>query len=161
MPLNLPSVTVSRIEEKNDRDYHVYAIPSSEPQSCLGCESTALYGHGTKTTLYMDMPMHGHRVGILLKRKRYKCRSCGITFVQRCDDINDKHRATNRLVSYVENHGLTKTAAVTCKRLALGQRLAAFAIARRNTALICLGDCWLKALTTEASTAGLNSPWQL
>jgi transposase len=109
MPLNLPSVTVSRIEEKNDRDYHVYAIPSSEPQSCSGCESTALYGHGTKTTLYMDTPMHGRRVGILLERKRYKCRSCGITFLQRCDDINDKHRATNRLVSYVENNGLIKT----------------------------------------------------
>ncbi|MEQ1557767.1 MAG: ISL3 family transposase [Methyloglobulus sp.] len=109
MHLNLPSITVSRIEEKHDQDYHVYAIPSSEPQCCFDCISVALYRHGTKTSLYMDTPMHGRRVGILLERKRYKCRSCGITFLQRCDDINDKHRATNRLVSYVENNGLIKT----------------------------------------------------
>jgi transposase len=53
--------------------------------------------------------MHGRRVGILLTRKRHKCRSCGITFLPRCDDINDRHRATNRLVSYVESHGMVRT----------------------------------------------------
>jgi transposase len=107
--LNLPSITVSRIEEKQGQDYHVYAVPSQAAEDCWGCGNTALYCHGSKTSLYMDTPMHGHRVGILLERKRYKCRSCGITFVQRCDDINEKRRATNRLVSYVENHGLTRT----------------------------------------------------
>lgn len=109
MLLNLPSITVLRFEEINGHDYHVYAVPNFEPQFCKECVGTALYSHGRKTHLYMDTPMHGRRVGILLDRKRYKCRGCGITFSQRCDDINDHHRATNRLVSYIESNGLNKT----------------------------------------------------
>jgi transposase len=102
MLLNLPSITVTRVEEENDNDYHVYAVPNSDPQFCLECLGTAFYGHGSKTHLYMDTPMHGRRVGVLLERKRYKCRGCSKTFSQDCSDINDRHRATNRLVEYVD-----------------------------------------------------------
>jgi transposase len=54
-------------------------------------------------------PIHGRRVGVLLERKRYKCRGCSKTFSQDCSDINDNHRATNRLVEYVENNALDRT----------------------------------------------------
>lgn len=109
MLLNLPSITVTRVEEQNDNDYHVYAVPNSEPQFCSECLGTAFYSHGSKTHLYMDTPIHGRRVGVLLERKRYKCRGCGKTFSQDCSDINDSHRATNRLVEYVENNALDRT----------------------------------------------------
>ncbi|MEQ1560774.1 MAG: ISL3 family transposase [Methyloglobulus sp.] len=109
MLLNLPSITVTGFEEKDTHDYHVFAVPANEPEFCSKCVGTSLYGHGSKTQLVMDTPMHGRRVGILLARKRYKCRSCGITFIQGCNDINDRHRATNRLVKYVENKGLVMT----------------------------------------------------
>jgi transposase len=62
-----------------------------------------------KTHLYMDTPIHGPRVGVLLERKRFKCRGCSKTFSQDCSDINDNHRATNRLVEYVENNALDRT----------------------------------------------------
>ncbi len=109
MLLNLPSITVTRVEEQNGNDYPIYAVPNTEPQFCLECLGTAFYGHGTKTHLYMDTPIHGRRVGVLLERKRYKCRGCSKTFSQDCSDINDNHRATNRLVEYVENNALDRT----------------------------------------------------
>ncbi|NOU20994.1 MAG: transposase family protein [Methyloglobulus sp.] len=109
MILNLPSITVTRIEEENNNDYHVCAVPNSEPQFCLECLGTAFYGHDTKTHLYMATPVHSRRVGVLLERKRYKCRGCGKTFSQNCSDINDNHRATNRLVECVENNALDRT----------------------------------------------------
>ncbi len=109
MVLNLPSITVTGFEEMDSHDYHVYAVPTNEPEYCSKCVGTSFYGHGSKTQLVMDTPMHGRRVGILLARKRYKCRSCGITFIQGCNDINDRHRATNRLVKYVESKGLVTT----------------------------------------------------
>jgi transposase len=80
MILNLPSITVTRVEEENGNDYHVYAVPNREPQFCLECLGTAFYGHGSKTHLYMDTPIHGRRVGVLLESKRYKCRGCSKTF---------------------------------------------------------------------------------
>ena len=67
MLLNLPSIRVSRLEEVNDHDYHVFAVPIDEPQNCKQCVGTSLYSHGSNTHLYMDTPMHGRRVGILLE----------------------------------------------------------------------------------------------
>lgn len=109
MFLNLPSIIMTGFEDKDAHDYHVYAVPADEPEYCSKCVGSSLYGHGSKTQLVMDTPMHGRRVGILLECKRYKCRSCGITFIQSCNDINDRHRATNRLVQYVESKGLVTT----------------------------------------------------
>lgn len=57
----------------------------------------------------MDTPIHGKRVGIILDRKRYKCRDCGKTFSPQCGDISDKNRATDRLVKYVEDRAMLRT----------------------------------------------------
>ncbi len=109
MLLNLPSLKVVRADTLEDLDYHFYCIPTDEPKCCRKCESPDLYNHGYKGYLYVDTPIHGRRVGILLSRQRYKCRSCGVTFFQSCDDVSERHRATRRLVTYVENCGLSRT----------------------------------------------------
>jgi transposase len=109
MILNLPSLKVVRVDTLEDLDYHFYCIPTDEPKCCRKCESPDLYNHGYKGHLYVDTPIHGRRVGILLSRRRYKCRSCGATFFQSCDDVSERHRTTRRLVTYVENYGLSRT----------------------------------------------------
>jgi transposase len=49
----------------------------------------------------MDLPIHGKRVGLLIKRQRYKCRGCNQTFWERLDQtIDEKRSCTNRLLSY-------------------------------------------------------------
>lgn len=108
MIINLPSIAVTEIKEQDD-DYHVYATPKTEPRFCLGCGSDNFYGHGSKTHLYMDTPIHGKRVGIIMTAKRYRCKSCGKTTTQECADISDKHRATNRLVEYIEKLSMRRT----------------------------------------------------
>lgn len=108
MILNLPSITVIRTEE-NDHDYHVYAVPNNDAVICQNCSGLTPYGHGSRTQLFMDTPIHGKRVGIVMERKRYQCRDCRATFSEPCADINDAHRATNRLVKYIEHRALIRT----------------------------------------------------
>jgi transposase len=49
----------------------------------------------------MDLPIHGKRVGLLIKSQRYKCRECNQTFWERLDQtIDEKRSCTNRLLSY-------------------------------------------------------------
>ena len=108
MLLNLPSITVTRTEE-NELDYHVDAIPTKDYNYCIHCYCFSLYGHGTKQQLIMDVPYHGKQVYIQLKRKRYKCKDCGKTFFQECVDVSDNHRATNRLVKYIEKAAIKTT----------------------------------------------------
>lgn len=108
MLLNLPSIKVIKTDE-NDHDYYVYAEAVEMPQQCPECNWCFFYGHGTKEHLVMDTPIHGKRVGILLTRNRYKCRKCNKTFFQPCSDISEKHRATNRLVKYIEEKAIIRT----------------------------------------------------
>jgi transposase len=108
MLLNLPSIKVVKTEE-NEHDYYVYAVPESEPSACSNCAGSSFYGHGTKTRLFMDTPIHGKRVGILLERKRYQCRGCQKTFFQPCRDVSDDHRATKRLIKYIEQRAMIRT----------------------------------------------------
>lgn len=109
MILNLPSITVTRIEEENNNDYHVCAVPNSEPQFCLECLDTAFYGHDTKTHLYMATPVHSRRVGVLLERKRYKWRVVARLFPRIAATLTTATGLTNRLVECVENNALDRT----------------------------------------------------
>lgn len=110
MIINLPSISVTEVKEQ-DNDYHVYATPKTEPRFCLGCGSDGFYGHGSKTHLYMDTPTHGKRVGIIMTAKRYRCKNCGKTTTQECPDISDTHRATKRLITYVERFAMARSLA--------------------------------------------------
>jgi len=57
----------------------------------------------------MDTPTHGKRVGIILERKRYQCKGCRRVFFQPCEDLNSDHRATNRLIKYIEHRAMIRT----------------------------------------------------
>jgi len=35
---------------------------------------------GSKEQLFLDLPMHGKRVALLVYRRRYRCKVCGKTF---------------------------------------------------------------------------------
>ncbi|MCG7211734.1 helix-turn-helix domain-containing protein [Paenibacillus mucilaginosus] len=58
----------------------------------------------------MDLPIHGKRVGLLIKRQGYRCRDCKQTFWERLDHtINEKRSCTNRLLSYIEKQSIKRT----------------------------------------------------
>lgn len=57
----------------------------------------------------MDLPMHGKRVGIQAQRRRFRCRSCSITFVEPTPGVDSQHRATSRLVEWIAQQSLERT----------------------------------------------------
>lgn len=107
--LNLESIKVEKVESVGD-DYHVYGYSRTPTNNCPHCGSNLRYIHGSKTQLIMDIPHGPHRVGIMLERERYKCRNelCKKTFMQTCKDVDDHHRATNRLVKYIAEQAIER-----------------------------------------------------
>nr|WP_317954630.1 transposase family protein [Paenibacillus chitinolyticus] len=108
--LNLSSFTVLSISE-NEHDFLIRVETNSPPSHCPHCGCVAnLYKHSNREQLCMDLPIHGKRVGLLIKRQRYKCRECNQTFWERLDHIiNEKRSCTKRLLSYVEKQSLKRT----------------------------------------------------
>jgi transposase len=108
--LNLPRFNKISVAE-NGYDFQIKLETSSPPSACPHCGCVAnLYKHGNREHICMDLPIHGKRVGLLIKRQRYKCRECNKTFWERIDHtIDEKRNCTKRLLSYIEKQSLKRT----------------------------------------------------
>jgi transposase len=109
--LNLPGWEIASVKESK-HDYRVEAAYTPQPNACPHCPSNLfpkLYRHGHWPQLIMDLPCHGKRVGISLKRVRWRCQDCGKTFLQSLPDVEDGMSMTRRLVGYIEEQSLRRT----------------------------------------------------
>ncbi|WP_134912995.1 ISL3 family transposase [Paenibacillus sp. IHB B 3084] len=108
--LNLQNFNIINIAE-NEHDFQIQVKTNSPPVACPQCGCVAnLYKHDNREQLCMDLPIHGKRVGLLIKRQRYRCRECSQTFWERLDHtIDEKRNCTKRLLSYIEKQSLKRT----------------------------------------------------
>ena len=108
--LNLPNFNIVQVAE-NEHDFQIRVETNSPPLACPHCGCVAnLYKHDNREQLSMDLPIHGKRVGLLVKRQRYRCRDCNQTFWERLEHtIDEKRDCTKRLLSYIEQQSLKRT----------------------------------------------------
>ena len=52
--------------------------------------------------------MHGKRVGIVVRRQRYRCDHCHQPFLDPLQGVDEHHRMTVRLRSYLETQALSR-----------------------------------------------------
>lgn len=53
--------------------------------------------------------MHAKRVGIYVKRQRYKCRECNETFFENLPDMDVNRSVTKRLIDWIQVASLENT----------------------------------------------------
>lgn len=94
-----------------DDDYRFLVESTAPPPShCPKCGIIPnLYKHGKKEQLFFDLPMHAKRVGLIIKRQRYKCRECNETFFENLPDMDVSRSVTNRLINCIQETSLDKT----------------------------------------------------
>lgn len=106
---NLPNWTITH-SETAEHDYHLYAVYDLSPTVCPHCLiGTTFQEYGTKEQVFMDWPAHGKRVGIIVKRQKYRCKHCERTFLERLPDMDERHTMTRRLVDYIQRESLLGT----------------------------------------------------
>lgn len=108
--LNLSRLKIYGILE-SEHDLQIQVEITSPPSSCPHCGCVAnLYKHSSREQICMDLPIRGKRVGLCVRRQRYRCRECNQTFWERIDDIiDDKRNCTKRLLAYIEKQSLKRT----------------------------------------------------
>lgn len=108
--LNLPKLNILNMTESEDDYRFLVETKSPPPSHCPKCETEPnLYKHGKKQQLFFDLPMHAKRVGIYIKRQRYKCRECNETFFETLPDMDVSRSVTNRLMDWIQKANLEKT----------------------------------------------------
>lgn len=106
--LGLADYRIIAVNE-TEHDFHIQAECISLPSCCAHCGHPKLYKHETKPQLYMDAPIRGKRVGIIIQRKRYRCCKCRCTFFEPVPHMDEHHFMTQRLVNYIRSKALHQT----------------------------------------------------
>jgi transposase len=105
--LNLAGWTILDTKE-TDQGYQFVAVYAIEPL-CVYCHSSDIQRFGKKEQLFLDLPMHGRRVGVQVQRRRYRCKRCQRTMIQPLPDMDDKRLMTTRLIRYIQEQSLRRT----------------------------------------------------
>lgn len=107
--LNLPEWTVLATDQ-NVHDYRLTAAYAPQPPPCPHCHAAPPFQRfGVKEQIFMDLPAHGKRVGINVRRQRYRCKVCRHTFFQPLPDMVDDRFMTKRLLAYIQRESLRDT----------------------------------------------------
>lgn len=108
--LNLHGYEVLNVKETSE-DYCVQVRTKEQPVSkCLHCENlNSVRRFGVSSVLFMDLPMHAKRVGILVERQRFHCKSCNKTFFEPLPHVDDKRMCTERVIQYIAKESLKRT----------------------------------------------------
>ncbi len=107
--LGLKDWKVTNVEESTT-DMRVMAEYTPPPTVCPRCglADPPLYKHDVRTQEFMDTPLHGKRVHLIVRRQRYVCQGCEKTFQQILPDMEEDRTMTKRLVEYVKRLSLEK-----------------------------------------------------
>lgn len=111
MPVNILNLRQYNVlsAKETDHDYHIDAETTSPDEICRSCGSENVVGGGRQEILIKDLPMHGKRVGIYVKARRFRCRDCGKTHTERLPDVVEGQRMTTRLHRWIGQQSIDKT----------------------------------------------------
>lgn len=121
--LNLSNLKAVDMKEFDD-DYRFLVESTAPPPSyCPKCGTIPnLYKHGKKEQLFFDLPMHAKRVGLIIKRQRYKCRECNETFFENLPDMDVSRSVTNRLINWIQEANLDKTFTSVAEEIGIDEK---------------------------------------
>lgn len=119
--IHIPELETIQNDESSNGGIEVRARPTEifTPTVCPICGGTLFYKHGKRTSKYADLPVHGQRVRLIVKWPRYRCRTCQTIAVQSFDFVDEKRRATKRLVERIQRSCLHRTFSALAKESGL------------------------------------------
>lgn len=85
-------------------DYRFEAEYQERPDVCPRCgtESPSVESKGIQEVHVRDLKIHGKRVGIDVRKRRWLCKECRKTFTEQPPEIDPRRRMTTRLVEALE-----------------------------------------------------------
>lgn len=106
--LDLPDWQYVSIEKSPKLDT-IHAQYVKHPDVCVKCESSQIYKHGPKVTVFRDVPFRMKATVIKAQLTRYRCKDCGGVFVQPVTQIYQGTRMTERCVEHIQRRCLKDT----------------------------------------------------
>lgn len=101
--IDLPEFTIVDLQH-NDHSIQIHVVKKdASPKVCPHCGviHPVVHVHSSRQQDVRDLNIMGKRVGLIFRRRRFRCKECSQTFYELCDSIAPKARMTNRLREYI------------------------------------------------------------
>ena len=106
--LNLKGVIVKNIQNLSEHlEIYLETPVATQVCPCCSSETTKIKDYHTQTI--KDVPFQFKPVSLILKKRRYHCKSCGKTFYEKFDFLPPYSRKTTRLIEYIVSQLRTLT----------------------------------------------------
>lgn len=99
--LGLQGVKITNVEQEENLIIHLEM--ERKRHNCICCGTATDTIHDYRLQKIKDIPAFGKKVGIMLRKRRYRCPHCGKRFHENNSFLPRYHRMTNRLVKFVLN----------------------------------------------------------
>jgi transposase len=106
--LNLPGVRPVDLQSSQGVITITAEVIEATPPACPEC-SKPLYRHGHRRIEFADTPQQMQPVRLVIDRPRYRCESCGKTMTLDLPFLDERRRATQRLVGAIRERCLGMT----------------------------------------------------
>lgn len=106
--LQLPGIKPLNVDVHEGRIFvHAVPVAKSARPACPNC-GKLMVRHGAREHSFADIPLQNQPVILVLKIARNRCEDCKKTQNQEVRGLDERRRATRRLVDYVRQQCLTK-----------------------------------------------------
>jgi transposase len=116
--LNLPGVRPIDLHVGHHGITIVAEVNEDDWPECFNCH-TPLYRHGRRTQVFADTPIQMQPVRLEIARSRHRCNTCGKTVMRVLPFLDEKRRATKRLVDAIRQRCLRSTFNVLAEQTGL------------------------------------------
>lgn len=106
--LNLPGVDPVDIRSANKSITIAANVDDGGLPQCPSCNKP-MYRHGRRANVFADTPMQMRPVRLEISRPRYRCTSCGTMVTPELTFLDERRRATKRLVDAIRERCLGMT----------------------------------------------------
>lgn len=106
--LNLPGVVPVDLRPGNKCILISANVDDGDLPQCPDCDKP-MYRHGRRTNVFADTPMQMQPVRLEISRPRYRCTTCGTMITPELTFLDEKRRATKRLVDAIRERCLGMT----------------------------------------------------
>ena len=97
VPLELDGLRILKQEVQTDGRIRVEVIGTNEPAACLHCGTICVKQHDVRKRIKRDLPLRGHRVELVLYKRRFWCLRCHKAFTESDRACGRSKRTTVRL----------------------------------------------------------------
>ena len=101
--INLDGLTPTDYRNENGDIIATVALNDGDIDICPNCGGK-LYKHGQRSNTFADLPIQNQPVKLEVVRPRYRCKDCHALVTANLEFIDDKRRASHRLVEYIQNN---------------------------------------------------------